>query len=256
MLKYGSFSLVSLILLFVLLYADQYGNVSIWLYILLFLVFGAVQFYGAANIQSQFHLPAVCEGPTEKKSIALTFDDGPSIHTSEVLDVLAKHALKGTFFCIGKNIELHPEIMKRLVAEGHSIGNHSSSHAYFVDFSSRDKWTTEISETNALIKSFTGKTPRWFRPPFGVTTPPMAEAVKALKMQTIGWSVRSLDTKLDSADKILLRIQSLVKPGAIILLHDHVRFTPSVLESLILWLREENYDICSLEQLIAQSAYA
>ena len=256
MLKYGSFSLISLILLFMLLYSDQFGNVSIWLYVLLFLVFGAVQFYGAAYIQSQFHLPAICSGPTEKKSVALTFDDGPHANTPAVLDVLSKYQVPATFFCIGKNISSQEEIMNRIVADGHLIGNHSFSHGFYIDFSNRAKWMEEISKTNALIAGYTGKTPRWFRPPYGVSTPPLAEAVKALKMQTIGWNVRSFDTKLDSADKILFRIQSLVKPGAIILLHDHVSLTPQVLEALILWLRQENYDICALDQLIAHTAYA
>jgi peptidoglycan/xylan/chitin deacetylase (PgdA/CDA1 family) len=136
----------------------------------------------------------------------------------QILDVLKEYNAKATFFCIGKNIEQHPEILKKTFDCGHLIGNHSYSHSPLIDFSNQAQFTVELEQTDALIEKVIGKKPRFFRPPYGVTTPSMGRALKRSKHRVIGWNIRSFDGRLKSESLIFNRIKSRISPGSIILL--------------------------------------
>ena len=99
----------------------------------------------------------VWKGKKTENSVYLTFDDGPHEKASEILDILLKYNTKATFFCIGKQIEKHPEILKRILSEGHIIGNHSYSHSKWNGFFSTQKKVSEIEQTNTLVSKLSNK---------------------------------------------------------------------------------------------------
>ncbi|MGJ8744078.1 polysaccharide deacetylase family protein [Polaribacter sp.] len=213
---------------------------------------------GSFNIKWNYHLKAFNGHKNNaKKQIALTFDDGPNEKfTQQVLDLLKKHQATATFFCIGKNIEKHPELVKSILKDGHVIGNHTYSHSNFFGFYNAKKVIIELEKTNALVKSQTHKELNYFRPPFGVTNPAISKAIKHTKHTVFGWNIRSYDTVLKDDKKITSRILKRISPGAIILLHDtHDRIIP-VLEQLLIFLQENNYQTVSLETLSDIKAYA
>ena len=215
-----------------------------------------IVFIGSSFIGSNYHVKAFCSNPliTEKK-IAITFDDGPNEMTFAVLEVLKKYDAKATFFCIGKNIESHPEILKETINQGHTIGNHSYSHSPFFDFFNKNKIIAEIENTDALIETILGKKTTLFRPPYGVTNPSIRKALAVTKHKTIGWNIRSLDGVVKNRKFLLDRIIKRIKPGGIVLLHDTSIETVNVLEQLLSFLEKNNYRVVPLEELLNIKAY-
>lgn len=211
---------------------------------------------GSSFIGLNYHIKAYCSNPLEtEKKIALTFDDGPHEMTLSVLELLEKYNAKATFFCIGKNIEAHPEILKKVVEEGHTIGNHSYSHAEFFDFYRKNKVIAEIEKTDALIETILGKKTTLFRPPYGVTNPSIRRALEVTKHKTIGWNIRSLDGVAKNEQFVFNRIIKRIAPGGIVLLHDTSIQTVHVLEQLLPFLQNNNYTVVPLEELLNIKAY-
>ncbi|WP_244248500.1 polysaccharide deacetylase family protein [Flavobacterium foetidum] len=211
---------------------------------------------GSSIISSNYHVKAYCNNRFEtQKKIAITFDDGPSIYTLEVLDLLKKYNAKATFFCIGKNIEAHPEIIQKVIAEGHLVGNHSYSHSKFFDFYNEDKIREELVKADLLLEKFTPGKINFFRPPYGVTTPSIRRALKKTGHKVIGWNIRSLDGGTKNQDLILKRITKRVSPGGIVLLHDTALHSVLVLEQFLQFLQQHNYQVVSIEELLNLKAY-
>ena len=228
-----------------------------WIYFIAVGVFWfLISVAGSATIDSNYHVKAYCNNPDETQNrIALTFDDGPHEMTLCVLELLKKYNAKATFFCIGKNIEKHPEIAKKIIADGHVIGNHSFSHSPFFDFFRQHHIITEVQQTDSSIEKITGKKPQFFRPPYGVTNPSIRRALGVTKHKVIGWNIRSLDGAIRNEKIILNRIKKRITPGGIVLLHDTSIQTVHVLEQLLVTLREKKYEVVSLEQLLKLKAY-
>ena len=225
-------------------------------YVLLFFLFFAITAWGVFAIQLNYFSTNCCKkNKISEKEIALTFDDGPHDKTSEILDVLSKYNAKATFFCIGKQIEKQPEILKRIVNEGHTVGNHSYSHSNWNGFFSTNKIISEIQQTNAIIFQLVNKKVRFFRPPFGVTNPNIARAIIKTNHVIIGWNIRSLDTVIADENTIFERIKKRIKPGSIILLHDTSAKTVNVLEQLLLFLQSESYSTKTIDELLEIPAY-
>ena len=196
-----------------------------------FLIYSFILFLGAKNVCSQFYLKTECYSKDKSKT-HITFDDGPDPKiTPQILEILKKHNKKATFFCIGEKIEKHPEVIQQIAEQGHEIGNHSYSHSYYFDFFRTSKVIKELDKTNKLIKEISGKDCIIFRPPFGVTNPNIAKAVKKLNLETIGWSIRSLDTVKDK--KTILKRLEKAKPGDIILFHDTKEQTVEILDDFL-----------------------
>lgn len=206
--------------------------------------------WGAFDIRLGYFIPVIYRKKTNKKIIAITFDDGPTEFTPEFLDLLTKYDAKATFFCIGNQIEKYPEIINRIHTEGHQLGNHSFSHSNSFGFFSAEKVKEELQKTALLLQEITGEKNHYFRPPFGVTNPHISKAVKELGHQVIGWNIRSLDTVIEDENKILKRITNKLKPGSIILLHDTSDKTIRVLEQLLLTLQKENYQMVTINKLL------
>jgi peptidoglycan/xylan/chitin deacetylase (PgdA/CDA1 family) len=246
----------SIFIFFVLLAILFLTKASMLFYVILFLTFLVITTWGAFDIRLNYFTKAICKSNSiQKKNIAITFDDGPHEKTSEILDILMKYNAKATFFCIGKQIEKHPEILKRILNEGHIVGNHSYSHSKWNGFFSTQKNISEIEQTNTLVSQLVNKKIKLFRPPFGVTNPNIARAVAKTNQIMIGWNIRSLDTVIESENAILNRIKNRVKPGGIILLHDTSAKTVSVLEQLLLFLQSESYEMVTVDDLLEIPAY-
>lgn len=201
-------------------------------------------------------MKAYCSNLSETRNhIALTFDDGPKPNTLIILDLLKKHHAKATFFCIGKNIEAHPEILERIFNEGHIIGNHSYSHSHVFDFYRKNRVIAELERTDTLIEKITGKKVDFFRPPYGVTNPSIRRALEVTKHKTIGWNIRSMDGIIKNEKLIFNRIKKRISPGAVVLLHDTRPKTAAVLEQLLQTLAEKNYKVVSTAELLNLKAY-
>ena len=213
--------------------------------------------WGAFRIQANFFVKATHRGPLANRKIALTFDDGPHpTYTPQVLELLRRYQAKATFFCIGKNVEQHPDLVRQAHQAGHAVGNHSYTHAGTIDFHLQQGWLDELQQTDRAIEQAIGHRPAFFRPPYGVTTPHLAGAVRASGHHVIGWWVRPYDTlKSRTPDRIARTILRKVKPGAIILLHDtHDRIVP-VLEQLLPELHQRGYALVTVAELIDRHAY-
>lgn len=256
MITHKNISLFFIFLLVVLNILNFYTAVNFLLFLGIVLLWLGINAVGSARISSNYHVKAFCNNPLEtEKKIALTFDDGPSVYTLEVLELLKKYNVKATFFCIGKNIETHPEILQKIIEEGHLAGNHSYSHSKFFDLYNADKIKEEIQKTDQLLEKFTSKKINFFRPPYGVTTPSIRRALKITGHKVIGWNIRSLDGGTTDVELILNRIKKRVSPGGIVLLHDTAPHSVYVLEQFLQFLQQNNYQVVSIEELLNLKAY-
>ena len=157
---------------------------------------------------------------TDEKVVAFTFDDGPDeTFTPQLLDILAQKELRATFFVIGKHVEKYPEIVNRIHAEGHELGNHSFSHP-FLPLYTKSYIKLQLESTSVLIEETVGAKPAFFRPPMGLFTPSMLNAVAEGGMTTVVGDVYPRDPYKPGVDKIVERVLRRIEPGAIIILHD------------------------------------
>ncbi|HEU4791476.1 MAG TPA: polysaccharide deacetylase family protein [Flavobacterium sp.] len=255
-MKHKRVTVFFILVIMLLAFLSFFTVVEIKYFVFVGFLWFLVVFWGSAFIGSNYHVQAYCGNPSEtEKKIALTFDDGPHEMTLLVLDILRKHNVKATFFCIGKNIETHPDILRKTIEEGHTVGNHSYSHSPFFDFYRKKQVLAEIQQTDALIESVLGKKTTLFRPPYGVTNPSIRQALAITMHKTIGWNIRSLDGVVKKEDFLLDRIIKRIKPGGIVLLHDTSIQTLHVLEQLLSFLQKNNYTVVPLEELLNIKAY-
>lgn len=209
------------------------------------------------NMRYNYFLHAINSGKTTGGLVSLTFDDGPVAEkTTRILDILKEKNVPAAFFCIGKNVDANPELVKRMNAEGHIVGNHSYVHGKLFSLQSAQAMAKEIVQTDAAITNLTRKKPMYFRPPYGVTNPNVAVAVTHTGHKVIGWNVRSLDTVTRSKETLWKRITKSVKGGDIVLFHDTSTLTIEVLPAYIDHLTKSGLKIVRLDELINQQAYA
>ncbi|WP_299219030.1 polysaccharide deacetylase family protein [uncultured Aquimarina sp.] len=250
-------NIISIIAGILIVTAINFNKLPWWSLLVLGLLWLLITTYGVANIRSGYFLKSLNSNPKlTKKKIAITFDDGPDLNTLKILEVLNKYNVRGTFFCIGKQIEKHPDILKKIIQENHIIGNHTFTHDKFIDIYSTNKFTNEIKETDTIIEKFSKKKPLLFRPPYGITNPNIARAVRNTGHSVIGWNKRSFDTTIPSEKVILKRITKNLKGGDIILLHDTKIITVAVLEQLLLFLQRNNFTTVTIDELFSIQAYA
>ncbi len=191
---------------------------------------------------------------SDKKVIALTFDDGPSPDiTPEILDILKEHKIKATFFVIGNNLKNFPELGKRLVAEGNAIGNHTWHHwrRLMNDFTA----THEIEDTATLIYETTGVKTSLFRPPNGFLYNGLVDYAQKRKDAVILWSVDSDDWRGQkvSVDHIVDKVLDNVQPGTIILMHDgggDRSHTVQALPKIIEEITQRGYEFVTVPELL------
>ncbi|MDD5570084.1 MAG: polysaccharide deacetylase family protein [Bacteroidales bacterium] len=255
MLNYRNTNIFFFILLAVLIIAKLFLFISILFYLALFLIYIAIIAVGSIYIRLNFYLKSECSKITDEKVIALTFDDGPSEYTPQILDILNEYQVKAAFFCIGNKIDGNENILKRMDAEGHIMGNHSYTHHFWLDLFSGKKITDELENTESKIFEVINKKVKLFRPPYGVTNPNIKKAIANKNYTSIGWSVKSHDT-IKNGMKILKHIKKELKPGAVFLMHDTNNEIISVLKEFIGYTIENNYKIIRLDELLNVKAYA
>ena len=224
---------------------------SLWWTVLPLSAWMAVVAVNSSRISSNYHVRAFCGNPKIGENVvALTFDDGPTEVTPQVLDILKSHHAQATFFCIGKRVLEHPDLVRRLVAEGHTIGNHTFTHAHTFDFYRKPQVVAELEQTDAAITNIIGRRPVYFRPPNGVANPSIRRALAATGHRVIGWNIRSMDGVNKDEAKVLANIKKRLQPGGIILMHDTSAHSVRVLEQLMVYLQERNYRVVPLEYLL------
>jgi peptidoglycan/xylan/chitin deacetylase (PgdA/CDA1 family) len=183
---------------------------------------GIVMWYACAFPRSQLLGPALVCGKGVGRRIALTFDDGPlPPYTEQILDVLRDLKIRATFFVCGEDAERYPQIVRRMHAEGHTIGNHTYSHPYLHGLG-RTRMAQEIDRTQETIKRLTGQSPRLFRPPYGARWFGLYALLGERGMHLVQWSNGGYDWKM-SAEAIVQTTISKLRPGSVILLHDGVQ---------------------------------
>lgn len=235
-----------------------------WVFLLTALFLGSlsgfITYYEYHGIGSQ---DGIIRRGERRPYVSITFDDGPDPkHTPEILDVLKQKKVKGTFFVIGKNVEKYPQIARRIVEEGHDIGNHTYSHKELVP-STRKTIIKELSKTDEAIKAATGIRTNLFRPPRGIYSQVTSKLLVEMGYKIILWSVSSVDWRRTSPNWILNRIRRYARMGSIILFHDGgalvrreggVRVnTVKALPMVIDYLRSEELEIVPISRLIRQS---
>ncbi|MBM2831308.1 MAG: polysaccharide deacetylase [Dehalococcoidia bacterium] len=151
--------------------------------------------------------------------VALTFDDGPNEpYTSKILDILSGYLIKSIFFVCGRNVEFHPESLRRIVQEGHLLGNHTHSHSRFLTVTGLALW--ETFKAAEVIRRITGIRPEYFRPPYGARNPFFWWYLKRKGYRVVLWDVDGRDWERPSAAELARRIVARVKPNSVVLLHD------------------------------------
>ncbi len=257
MLNFRNINVLFLILLGICTWAQLKHGLHWSIYILLFIIYSLVVFYGCYYIGSNFFMKVVCSADTDKKEIAISFDDGPAVnYTPEILDVLKKEDVKAAFFCIGNRIKGNELIMQRIKADGHLLGNHSYSHHFWFDMFSSGKMLEDLRMMDAAMESATGLRPKLFRPPYGVTNPNLKKAVERGGYIPVGWNVRSLDTVIKDGNKLFDKINAGLKPGAIFLFHDTSKTTLEVLPKFLQEVKKKGYRVVPLDKLLHLPAYA
>jgi len=173
-----------------------------------------------------------------RREIALTIDDGPDpTVTPLVLDLLAQHNIKATFFCIGAKAALHPALCRSIAERGHFVENHSQQHHHWFSLMGGAGMHREIVDAQQTLATITGRAPRFFRAPAGLRNPFLDPVLTQLQLPLVAWSRRGYDTKTTNAAVVCQRLLKGLAPGAILLVHDGncagtIYGTPVLLEVL------------------------
>ena len=224
------------------------------------LAFGFWFWWACATPSSTFFRPVLIRGPREGKRVALTFDDGPSPpFTEQILAILREQQVPATFFLCGRNVEKHPDLVRRLLAEGHAVGNHTYSHPYLF-FKSRRRMAEEIDHAQDVIESVAGSRPVLFRPPCGARWFGLVPTLRARGMHMVLWSAAGYDWKKDVEGITRSALREL-KPGAVLLLHDGRETRPAseidrsrtvaALPAIIAGTRQRGYTFVPLQDFLS-----
>lgn len=178
-------------------------------------------------------------------TVYLTFDDGPCPKTTpEILDILQKHNIKATFFCVGDNIVRHPELFDKIKENGHQVGNHTMHHSKGF-YTNTNDYLNEIDECAALVGN------NLFRPPHGLITPRQNSMLRNKGYKIIQWDVITYDWDNNhSPEDILNIVKRYTRSGSIIVLHDSIKAAPrtlKILEKIIIWLKTTGYELKTLD---------
>jgi peptidoglycan-N-acetylglucosamine deacetylase len=197
--------------------------------------------------------------PRGSRQLALTYDDGPNDpQTLRLLDILAAHNAKATFFLLGKFVEQRPAIVRAIALAGHDIGNHTWSHPYLI-WASPAEVRQQIERTTKAIQDACGVTPRLFRPPYGGRRPGTFALVRSYGMEPVMWRVSTYDWEADSPEFIMRKARKGIRGGDVILMHDggHTRigvirsYTLSATDYLLSEYKPQGYDFVRVSDMLA-----
>ncbi len=209
---------------------------------------GAVQ-SAFFRVMPKKDLPIYCVDKQEK-ICAISFDAAWGAEDTPVLiKILDDYGVKTTFFVVGDWVDKYPDAVKALNDAGHEIMNHSDSHPHMTQLTA-EKMKEELAGCNDKIKNITGVQPILFRPPYGDYNNEVVSTVRDVGMYTVQWSVDSLDWKDLSAQAIFERVTQKVEPGSIVLFHNAAKNTPEALPMILNYLKENEYKVVPVSQLI------
>jgi peptidoglycan-N-acetylglucosamine deacetylase len=205
---------------------------------------------------SQLLAPSVWHGDPTRRTIALTFDDGPSESTPALLELLEKYKVHATFFMCGKNVRRLKTIARDVVLAGHQVGNHTDSHPR-LDFHSPKFIRDEIQKAQQAIYRATGVTPLWFRPPYGVRWVGLRSAQQEFNLTSVLWTTIGRDWKW-KGPRIARLVLRRARNGAILCLHDgralqeapDIRATLDAVEYFVPRLQDQGYKFETLSEIL------
>ncbi|MBG9376662.1 polysaccharide deacetylase family protein [Panacibacter sp. DH6] len=255
MLNFRNTNIVFVLLLVILAWLHISFGIPYWYFVAALLVYSLILFWGCYYVGSNFFIDITCKGTTEKKEVAITFDDGPAQnHTADILAILAKNNIHAAFFCIGHHVEKNESLLEQVHLQGHIVGNHSYSHAHLFDLFPARKMYADLAAMDTATLKAIGVKPRLFRPPYGVTNPTVRKAIINGNYIPVGWSIRSLDTVITDKQKLLGRVAG-VKPGDIILFHDTSKTTVDILQTFIDHVHRSGFTFVRLDKLLNVEPY-
>jgi peptidoglycan/xylan/chitin deacetylase (PgdA/CDA1 family) len=196
------------------------------------------------------------------RQLALTYDDGPNHpHTLRLLEVLARHNVKATFFLIGRYVKQRPDIARELVRAGHVVGNHTFSHPNLI-FASARKTAIQLRDCERALSDAVGEHSRLFRPPFGGRRPATLKIARALDLEPVMWNVTGWDWKGKPADYVERKVIQQIRGGDVILLHDgsHQSFgadrseTVIATDRLIARYKSEGFEFVTVPEMMGKQA--
>lgn len=256
MSRYAITNIIFLVLCFTVLVSYSLFAISIYWIIALVIAYLTINLVGSFSLSIGYFVRVASSGSTNIGTIAITFDDGPIAgKTEKILDVLNQHSVKAAFFCIGHRIHENADLAKRIHQEGHILGNHSYWHKNSFDWQSAKKISEELKETAIAIRETTGRSPLFFRPPFGVTNPMVAKAARQGNYSVIGWSVRSFDTVIRNKERLFERVTRKLKSGDIVVFHDYSEAMLAILPKFIAHVSTSGLKIVRLDELLQANAY-
>jgi peptidoglycan/xylan/chitin deacetylase (PgdA/CDA1 family) len=192
------------------------------------------------------------------KQLALTYDDGPNDpHTLRLLEALAKHNVRATFFSVGRYVQQRPDIVCEVVRAGHVVGNHTFTHP-LLSVQSAAEIRRELSDCNAALRDAAGLEPNLFRPPFGGRRPAVLRIARALGLEPVMWNVTGYDWNAPPAAVIEQKVSKQIRGGNVILLHDggHKHMgadrsqTVLATDRLIARYKSEGYEFATIPQMM------
>ena len=199
--------------------------------------------------------------PRGSKKMALTFDDGPNDpHTLRLLEVLARHEVKATFFFIGRYVEQRPDIAREVVKAGHVVGNHTFTHPLLI-FKAASEIEAELDACERALNEAVGEHSNLFRPPFGGRRPAVLSIARSLGLEPVLWNVTGYDWNAPSAEHIEGKVTSQVHGGDVILLHDggHTAFgadrayTVTATDRILTRYKAEGYEFVTIPKMMEVS---
>ena len=209
---------------------------------------------GPAGADELHRYDAVYVGDTTQKVLYLTFDAGyENGCTAKILDVLKKHEVSAAFFLVGNYIEKNPDLVKRMVAEGHTVGNHTMHHPDMSKLTDKAAFSKELTDLENLFQEVTGKAlPKYYRPPQGIYSQENLAMAKELGYKTVFWSLAYVDwnndaqpTKEQAFSKLLPRVHN----GAVVLLHSTSKTNAEILDELLTKWMEMGYRFAPIDEL-------
>lgn len=177
--------------------------------------------------------------------VALTFDDGPSIYTEEILNTLKKYNSNATFFVLGNKIDNYNNIIIKMYENGNEIGNHSYNHRWLTKLSTEEQ-KEQINKTQEIIKKYTGYEPIYMRPTYGSINKKLR---KNINLEVVLWNVDTKDWKYKNVNTIVNNALTNVKDGSIILMHDTHERTSEAVKILVPKLIEKGYQLVTISEL-------